>query len=99
MQSKPVIPFSTMLKTLMVVSSPALLILSLFAVLGELDFSYFIYGYVGIMLLSAVFVLPFLSNISALTHYVNDLAMDKRVRSPDLSFLSNVGELSGALSR
>jgi two-component system, OmpR family, phosphate regulon sensor histidine kinase PhoR len=88
-----------MLKTLMVVSSPALLVLSLFALLGELNFNYFIYGYFGIMLISAVFVVPFLSNISALTHYVNDLAMDKRVRSPDLSFLSNVGELSGALNR
>lgn len=99
MQTKPVIPFGTMLKTLMVVSSPSLLVLSLFALLGELDFNYFIYGYFGIMLISAVFVVPFLSNISALTHYVNDLSMDKRVRSPDLSFLSNVGELSGALSR
>jgi two-component system phosphate regulon sensor histidine kinase PhoR len=88
-----------MLKTLMVVSAPSLLVLSLFAVLGELDFNYFIYGYFGIMLISAVFVVPFLSNISALTHYVNDLSMDKRVRSPDLSFLSNVGELSGALNR
>jgi len=99
MQTRPVIPFGTMLKTLMIVSSPSLLVLSLFAVLGELDFNYFIYGYFGIMLISAIFVVPFLSNISALTHYVNDLAMDKRVRSPDLSFLSNVGELSGALSR
>src|SRR6185312_5286783 len=34
-----------------------------------------------------------------LTRYVNDLAMDKRVRSPDLSLLSSGGELSEALSR
>ena len=49
--------------------------------------------------LSVIFVVPFLSNLSALTHYVNDLALDRRVRAPDLSLLSNVGELSGALSR
>ena len=98
-QNKPVIPLATLLKTIMVVSSPSLLVLSLFAILGVLDFSYFVYGYIGTMAISAVFVIPFLSNISALTHYVNDLALDRRVRSPDLSFLSNVGELSGALNR
>lgn len=99
MQPKPSVPFSTLLKTIMIVSSPALVMFSLFAVLDALDFSYFIYGYLGTMLISIVFVVPFLSNISALTHYVNDLAEDKRVRAPDLSFLSNVAELSGALSR
>ncbi len=98
-QNKPVIPLATLLKTIMVVSSPSLLVLSLFAILGVLDFSYFVYGYIGTMAISAIFVIPFLSNISALTHYVNDLALDRRVRSPDLSFLSNVGELSGALNR
>ncbi len=99
MQAKPVIPFSTLLKTIMVVSSPSLLVLSLLAILGDLQFNYFVYGYLGSMVISAIFVVPFLSNISALTHYVNDLSEDKRVRSPDLSLLSNVGELSGALSR
>ncbi len=99
MQSKPIIPFSALLKTIVVVSTPALAVLSIFALIGELSFNYFIYGYLGIMLVSAVFVIPFLSNISALTHYVGDLSMDKRVKAPDLSFLSNVGELSGALSR
>ncbi|MBY0408345.1 MAG: PAS domain-containing protein [Rickettsiales bacterium] len=99
MPSKTAIPFSTLLKTIMVVSSPSLLVLSLFAIIGELNFSYFVYGYLGTMLVSTVFVMPFLSNISALTHYVNDLSQDKRVRAPDLSFLSNVAELSGSLGR
>lgn len=98
MQSKPGIPLSTLLKTIMIVSGPALMVLAFFAIIGELDFSYFIYGYLSVMAISAIFVLPFLSNISALTHYVNDLAQDKRVRAPDLSFLSNVGALSGSLS-
>ena len=93
------ISFSTVLKTITVVSGPTLVLLSLYVLLGELDFSYFIYGYLAVMAASAVFVVPFLSNISALTEYVNDLAQDKRVSAPDLSFLSNVGQLSGALGR
>src|SRR5271170_7141188 len=99
MQSKPIPPFSTLIKTVMIVSLPSLLVLALFAILGDLNFNYFFYGYFGIMLLSLVFVVPFLSNISALTHYVGDLALDRRVHAPGLSFLSNVGELSGALVR
>jgi two-component system phosphate regulon sensor histidine kinase PhoR len=99
MQIKPVTAFSTLLKTIVVVSSPALFVLALFAVMGRLEFNYFIYGYMAAMLISAVFAVPFLSNISALTDYVNSLAQDQRVRAPDLSFLSNVGELSGALER
>lgn len=97
MQSKPAIPFSTLLKTMMLVSAPSLLVLAVFAISGELAFNLFIYGYLSVMLLSAMFVIPFLSNISALNHYVNDLALDRRVRAPNLSFLSNVGELSGGL--
>ncbi|MEQ1789783.1 MAG: ATP-binding protein [Rickettsiales bacterium] len=83
----------------MFVSGPTLVLLSLYVLIGELDFSYFIYGYLAILLASAIFVVPFLSNISTLTGYVADLAQDKRVRAPDLSFLSNVGQLSGALGR
>ena len=93
------IPFATLLKAILAASSPALLVLGALAVFGDLDVTHFAYAYLGIIAVSFVLVIPFLSNISALTRYVNDLAMDKRVRSPELSFLSSVGELPGALSR
>ncbi|MGE0754339.1 MAG: sensor histidine kinase [Alphaproteobacteria bacterium] len=99
MAAKQVIPFGTLIRTTMVVSSPALIMLLLMTVFGDLEFRYFIYGYLGTMALSLLLVIPFLSNITALTQYVTDLSLDKRVRSPSLSFLSNVGTLSGALSR
>jgi two-component system phosphate regulon sensor histidine kinase PhoR len=99
MQSKPAIPFSTLIKTIIVASSPTLIILSLFAFLDDFHFIHFLYGCLAAMLISAFIVVPFLINISSLTRYVNDLAEDKRVRAPDLTFLSNIAELSGALSR
>lgn len=99
MKPKYSIPFSTLLRTTVVLSSPALVVLLLLAVFSDLSFRYFLYGYLGTMAISLVLAIPFLSNITALTHYVNDLAEDKRVQSPSLSFLSNVGKLSGALSR
>lgn len=88
-----------LIKTILVVSSPALLVLSFLVIAGELDASYLLYTYLAIALMSGVFVAPFLINVSSLTRYVNDLAADKRVRPPDLRFLSNVAALSGALGR
>lgn len=99
MQPRPTVSFSKLLKTIVYVSTPALLVLGVLVWIDQLNFGYFIYAYLSTMILSVIFVVPFLSNVSALTYYVNDLAEDKRVRSPDLSFLSNVAELSGALSR
>lgn len=99
MADKNTIPFTTLLRTTIAISSPALVVLLLLLMFGGLPFAHFMYGYVGTMFLSLILVLPFLSNIAALTRYVNDLALDKRVRAPNLSFLSNVGKLSGALSR
>lgn len=99
MQPRPRISFTAILKTILVVSSPALVMFSLFSIFGDFSFDYLVYGTLGTMMISALFVVPFLSNISSLTRYVNDLAEDKRVRAPDLSFLSNIGELSGSLGR
>ena len=55
-----------------------LLMLVLMVVVGVLDFRYMVYAAIGVMGLSGLFVFPFLSNISALTRYVNALAQDKR---------------------
>ena len=99
MQPAPNIPFITIIKTMLVLTSPALVVLAALVLLGDMTLHHFGYAYGGIALVSLLLALPFLSNISALTRYVNDLAQDKRVRAPDLSVLSNVGELSGALTR
>lgn len=99
MQPKQAIPFRSVLTTMLAFSAPALVVLIILTALGALDFNYFLYGYVAILGFTLVVVMPFLSNITAITKYVNDLAQDKRVQAPHLSLLSNVGELSGALSR
>lgn len=99
MQSKPGISFGHLLKGVVAISIPALLVLAGLLFLGEVSFTSFIYGYLAVMAVSLLFVVPFLSNMKALTDYVNDLALDKRVKAPGLSFLSNVGEFSEALVR
>ena len=51
-----------------------------------------------IFITSALITYPFLGNVAALTHYVKELAQDKRADAPDLSFIGSASELSGALS-
>ena len=99
MQIRPGTAFSTLLKTILVVSSPSLFVMAAFVLTGRLNVNDFFMGYLAAMMIAAIFAVPFLANISALTAYVNALAQDQRVRSPYLSFLSNVGQLSGALER
>lgn len=96
---KPVVTFASIVKTVMTVSLPALLVLSLYVIFGIFTLSHFFYAYAGILLASVVFVYPFLSNVAALTNYVEDLVHDKKVEAPYLSILNTVGQLSESLAR
>jgi len=96
---KTMVPFNTLVKTVLVITSPALLILVLYVILGTLSVPESIYAYVVIFVASGLLSYPFLSNVSALTHYVNELAQDKRAIAPDLSFITTAAELSEALKR
>ena len=96
---KAFVPFGTLLKTALVVTSPALLMLGLYVALDTLSISELIYAYAVIFVTTAILTYPFLSNVSALTHYVKELAQDKRVSAPDLSFIGSAAELSEALRR
>lgn len=96
---KTMVPFNTLIKTVVAVTSPALLMLGLYMGLGTLTLPEMIYAYVVIFIATGLLTYPFLSNVSALTHYVNELAQDKRVTAPDLSFIGSAAELSEALKK
>ncbi len=97
--AKNVVPFNTLLKSALVVTSPALLILGLYVGLDMLTSTQMIYAYVFIFIASALLIYPFLANLSSLTNYVKEVALDKRVQAPDLSFIGSAIELSEALKR
>lgn len=99
MQKTPVSSFTNILKSVIALSTPALMVLGALVILGRLDFTDFVYGYLGVMAIVSVFVVPFLANMTALTEYVNDLALDKRVKAPTLKVLSSIGEFSESLAR
>lgn len=96
---KTAVPFNTLLKSVLVVTSPALLVLSVYVVLGMLSLSQMVYAVAIIFVASGLLIYPFLSNVSTLTHYVNEIAQDKRVAAPELNFIGSAAELSEALKR
>lgn len=96
---KTVVPFNTLLKSVLVVTSPALVVLAVYVILDLLTLSQMMYAYGVIFIASGALIYPFLSNVASLTHYVNEIAQDKRVAAPDLSFIGSAVELSEALKR
>lgn len=96
---KPEISMTMLVKAVMIVSLPPLMVLSMYVVMGLFNLSHFFYAYIGILLASVVFVYPFLSNVMALTDYVDNLAQDRKADAPFLSILNTVGRLSDALNR
>ena len=96
---KTFVPFNTLLKSVLVVTSPALVVMGLDVFLGVLSLSQMMYAYGVIFVATGLLIYPFLANMSALTFYVNEIAQDKRVAAPDLSFLGSTAELSESLRR
>ncbi len=96
---KTYVSFNTLLKSALVVTSPALIVMGLDAFFGSLSVSQMLYADVVILVATGLLIYPFLANMSGLTHYVNEIALDKRVAPPDLSFLGSTAELSEALRR
>lgn len=53
--------------------------------------------FIAVFFGSTFFAKPYLSDLSSLTNYVEQLALDRRADAPPLSFLGNVEELSHAV--
>ncbi len=97
--SKPSVPFSILLRTVALVTSPALITLAVLVGVGTLSLNQFLYSYAAILIATTLFLRPFLASVGTLTVYVNELAEDKQVQEPDLGFLSAMSELSTSLVR
>lgn len=95
--NKEQVSLSTLFRAVVILSSPALLVLSLLVFLGDLQLPHFILGYLAVMIACGLLVSPILRNLQALTLYVRDIAEDKRPTPPNLGFLNLASDLSTAL--
>lgn len=82
--------------TSIIILAPFMLI-AILVTNGELELSTALYGMAFIVVMSFIFVYPYVANLASLTSYVKALSLDKKAFAPDVSFLNNVQELSTAV--
>lgn len=99
MSTEPQIPLSKLIKAVGLISAAPAVVILVYAFSGRMTFEHALLGIIAIVLATTFFIHPYISNIIALTDYVRKLAEDKNADEPDLSFLNNLEELSGAVAQ
>ena len=93
------VPFRTLLTSVLLVASPAMVVFAVYLMTGLLSLTQMLYADLVVVVGSGMMIYPFLSNVSALTRYVNEIALDKRVHAPALPFIGSAIELSESLKK
>lgn len=91
-------PRQALLKGTALVAVAPITLLVILVTIGELDLTTALYAAAGVFIAAIVFVWPYVNNLASLTRYVWALAHDETAEAPDLSFLNNVEELTGAIN-
>lgn len=93
------ISLKMLMKGTSIIMLAPLMIMIILVLYGRMAYLDAILALLAIFVISIIFVRPYLTNLSALTNYVQQLSEDKKAMPPDLSFLNNVEELSEAVER
>lgn len=91
------VSYATLLRAMALLSAPSLIVFCLMVLLGQMSLSWFIIGYLCVLVFCGLLVYPILRNLRALTSYVSDIAEDQRPTPPNLGFLNLASDLSTAL--
>lgn len=83
-----------LIKASLLVTLAPVMVLTIYVIYNRLSLEEMFYGSIISFVLSLMFIYPYLSDLSALSYYVEQLAKDKKAKAPALSFLSNVEQLS-----
>lgn len=89
--------FSKLFKATLLLSIVPFMAIGVLVVFGRLTLGEGIFGIIVVFYGSTFFAKPYLADLSSLTNYVEQLALDRKPSAPLLSFLSNVEELSQAV--
>ncbi|MFN7095819.1 MAG: hypothetical protein ACK4M7_10680, partial [Burkholderiales bacterium] len=83
-----------LIKASLLVTLAPVMVLTIYVIYDRLTLEEMFYGTIISFVISLMFIYPYLSDLSALSHYVDQLTKDKKAKAPTLSFLSNVEQLS-----
>ncbi len=93
------IHWRTLIKGTAIIMLAPVMLIAIYLLYNVVGVSEAAWGLGVIFILSLIFVRPYIADLGSLTRYVEQLAEDKKAEPPDLSFLSNVEELSQAVER
>ncbi len=88
-----------LLKAVLLIDGGPIVVITALLLKGELNLAYYSFACISIIVSTVFFIIPFLKNMEALTRYVSDLADDKKVETPDLKLIGEIGPLSAAIRR
>lgn len=97
MPKHPGTPFVMLIKSVVIVTSPALMTLIISLMFGAISFDTALYSYAVIFITTAAIIRLFLTNISSLTIYVNGLSEDRQGDEPSLKYLNAISELPASI--
>jgi len=93
------LPLKKLFKASFLVALGPWMVLAVFSVYGRIPVDAAIFAAALTLLISLIFVAPYIRDLSALTFYVEQLSLDRNAKAPPLSFLNNVEELSAAVEK
>lgn len=86
-----------LIKASFLISAASFILLAVFVINDKLPLQEALYGAGAVFFISILFVHPYVTDLIALTHYVEKLALDRKAKMPTLSFISNIDVLSSAV--
>ena len=87
-----------LLRSVLLFSVAPILVLVILVMNGHLNLNIALSSGFVLIFLNYLFVRPYIKNLAALLRYIKNLARNKEAEEPDLSFVNNLQQLTGAIS-
>lgn len=89
--------YNRLIKASLLISTVPIIAMAILVIYERLSLGEGILAVIAVFYGSTFFAKPYLADLSSLTNYVEQLALDRKAEAPPLSFLGNVDELSVAV--
>jgi len=97
-RSAAIIYYRKLVKASLLISIVPIVVVAIMVVYSRLTFLEGLLGGVAVFFGSTFFAKPYLDDLTSLTYYVEQLALNRNAPAPELSLLGNVEELSKSVS-
>lgn len=89
--------YKKLVKASLLISTVSIIVVAIMVIYSRLTFLEGVASAIAVFIGSLFFAKPYLDDLSSLTNYVEQLALNKKAETPTLSLLGNVDELSDSV--